>query len=57
MFESRRGHWAHPPGAAGGPFRARAVTAGDLGEIADALSKITVQGARYPEHLQKRVGR
>jgi aryl-alcohol dehydrogenase-like predicted oxidoreductase len=29
----------------------------DLGEIDDGASKITVQGARYPEHLQKLVGR
>ena len=29
----------------------------DLREIENAVSKITVHGARYPEHLQKRVGR
>jgi len=29
----------------------------DLREIQSAASKITVQGARYPEHLQKLVGR
>ncbi len=29
----------------------------DLREIEDALSRIEVQGARYPEHLQKLVGR
>jgi len=29
----------------------------DLGGINDAVSKITVQGARYPAHLQQRVGR
>ncbi len=29
----------------------------DLREIEDALSQIEVQGARYPEHLQKLVGR
>ena len=29
----------------------------DLREIDDALSKIPVEGARYPEHLQQRVGR
>lgn len=29
----------------------------DLREIENAASKITVQGARYPEHLQKLVGR
>jgi aryl-alcohol dehydrogenase-like predicted oxidoreductase len=29
----------------------------DLREIEDAASKITVQGARYPEHLEKRTGR
>jgi len=29
----------------------------DLREIESAASRITVQGARYPEHLQKLVGR
>jgi aryl-alcohol dehydrogenase-like predicted oxidoreductase len=29
----------------------------DLREIESAASKITVQGARYPEHLERRVGR
>jgi aryl-alcohol dehydrogenase-like predicted oxidoreductase len=33
------------------------LTADDLREIESALSGITVQGARYPEHLQNRVGR
>jgi len=33
------------------------LTPGDLKEIEDALSKIEVQGARYPAHLQQRVGR
>jgi len=33
------------------------LTAGDLREIEDAASKIAVQGARYPEHLQQLVGR
>jgi aryl-alcohol dehydrogenase-like predicted oxidoreductase len=33
------------------------LTADDLREINDALSKITVEGARYPAHLQERVGR
>ena len=33
------------------------LTPGDLREIESAVSKITVQGARYPEHLQKMVGR
>ena len=33
-----------------------ALTAGDLREIETALSEFTVQGARYPEHLQRRVG-
>jgi aryl-alcohol dehydrogenase-like predicted oxidoreductase len=32
-------------------------TEGDLKEIKEAVSKIEVQGARYPEHMQKRVGR
>ncbi len=29
----------------------------DLQEIETAASKITVQGARYPQHLQNRVGK
>jgi aryl-alcohol dehydrogenase-like predicted oxidoreductase len=33
------------------------LTSDDLREIDDAVSKITVQGARYPEHLQRLVGR
>ncbi len=33
------------------------LTPDDLREIESAASKITVQGARYPEHLQKLVGR
>jgi aryl-alcohol dehydrogenase-like predicted oxidoreductase len=33
------------------------LTADDLSEIECAASKIKVQGARYPEHLQKLVGR
>jgi aryl-alcohol dehydrogenase-like predicted oxidoreductase len=33
------------------------LTPDDLREIATAASKITVQGARYPENLQKMVGR
>jgi aryl-alcohol dehydrogenase-like predicted oxidoreductase len=33
------------------------LTTDDLREIEGALSAITVQGARYPEHLQNRVGR
>jgi aryl-alcohol dehydrogenase-like predicted oxidoreductase len=33
------------------------LTPDDLREIESAASEITVQGARYPEHLQKRVGR
>jgi aryl-alcohol dehydrogenase-like predicted oxidoreductase len=34
-----------------------ALTADDLNEIDEALAKITVQGDRYPPHLQARVGR
>jgi aryl-alcohol dehydrogenase-like predicted oxidoreductase len=34
-----------------------ALTAGDLQEIDRAAARITVQGARYPEHLQKLIGR
>ena len=33
------------------------LTPDDLCEINDAAAKITVQGARYPAHLQARVGR
>ena len=33
------------------------LTLDDLREIDSAAAKITVQGARYPEHLQKLVGR
>lgn len=33
------------------------LTAADLGAIGEAVSKIEVHGARYPEHLQKMVGR
>ena len=33
------------------------LTAGDAAEIDSAVSAITVQGARYPEHLQQLVGR
>ena len=33
------------------------LTANDLRQLGEATSKINVQGARYPEHLQKMVGR
>jgi aryl-alcohol dehydrogenase-like predicted oxidoreductase len=33
------------------------LTAEDLGEIERAASQITVQGARYPEHLERMTGR
>jgi aryl-alcohol dehydrogenase-like predicted oxidoreductase len=33
------------------------LTINDLQEIENAASKIAVQGARYPEHLQNRVGK
>ena len=33
------------------------LTPGDLREINAAADKITLQGERYPEHLQKLVGR
>jgi len=33
------------------------LTAGDLSDIERALSQVTVEGARYPEHLQALVGR
>jgi aryl-alcohol dehydrogenase-like predicted oxidoreductase len=33
------------------------LTPADLRELESAAAKINVQGARYPEHLQKLVGR
>ena len=33
------------------------LTTQDLREIEEAVSKVEIQGARYPEHLQKRVGK
>jgi len=33
------------------------LTAGDLRDINDASDKMALQGARYPEHLQKLIGR
>jgi len=33
------------------------LTADDLRQLDEATSKINIQGARYPEHLQKMVGR
>ncbi len=33
------------------------LTSGDLREIKGAVSKIMVQGARYPEHLERLTGR
>jgi aryl-alcohol dehydrogenase-like predicted oxidoreductase len=33
------------------------LTSDDLGEIENAASKISVQGARYPEHLEQMTGR
>ena len=33
------------------------LTADDLREIEAAASQITVQGARYPEHLEQMTGR
>ena len=33
------------------------LTADDLREVEEAASKITAQGARYPKHLQERVGK
>jgi aryl-alcohol dehydrogenase-like predicted oxidoreductase len=29
------------------------LTPDDLGDIEDAASKVTVQGARYPEHIEQ----
>ncbi len=33
------------------------LTSEELGDIQAALSAVEVQGARYPQHLQQRVGR
>jgi aryl-alcohol dehydrogenase-like predicted oxidoreductase len=33
------------------------LTSSDLDEIEKAASKITVQGERYPEHLERLTGR
>jgi aryl-alcohol dehydrogenase-like predicted oxidoreductase len=33
------------------------LTPGDLGDIENTASKITVQGARYPEHIERMTGR
>jgi aryl-alcohol dehydrogenase-like predicted oxidoreductase len=33
------------------------LTANDLRQLGEATSKINIRGARYPEHLQKMVGR
>ena len=33
------------------------LTSADLAEISQALAAVEVQGARYPEHLQRMVGR
>jgi aryl-alcohol dehydrogenase-like predicted oxidoreductase len=33
------------------------LTADDIREIENATARITVEGARYPEHLQRLVGR
>lgn len=33
------------------------LTADDLSKIEEAASKITIEGARYPQHLQQRVGK
>jgi hypothetical protein len=32
------------------------LTSEDLREIDNAVSKVTIQGARYPEELEKRTG-
>ena len=34
-----------------------ALTADDLRDIDDAAARITVEGARYPEHLERMTGR
>jgi hypothetical protein len=33
------------------------LTAADLRDIDNAASRITVEGARYPEHLERMTGR
>jgi hypothetical protein len=33
------------------------LTAQDIHAIEDAMSRIPVEGARYPAHLQQRVGK
>ncbi|MGH7488514.1 MAG: aldo/keto reductase, partial [bacterium] len=33
------------------------LTAADLGEINSAAARIKIEGARYPEHLERMVGR
>jgi hypothetical protein len=33
------------------------LTPADLRDIESAVTQVDVQGARYPEHLQKMVGR
>jgi aryl-alcohol dehydrogenase-like predicted oxidoreductase len=33
------------------------LTADDLGEIRSGVAKLKVEGARYPEHLQRMTGR
>jgi len=33
------------------------LTVGDLAEIENAAAEIQVQGARYPEHLQRLIDR
>ena len=49
----------HEVAPAGGEHGAAGVelTPDDLREIESAVSKITVQGARYPEHLERMTGR
>jgi aryl-alcohol dehydrogenase-like predicted oxidoreductase len=42
-------------GEALAPFHGQVVIATKFGE--EVASRITAQGARYPEHLQQRVGR
>jgi hypothetical protein len=38
-------------------YQSLQLTPADLRELESAAAKIRVQGARYPEHLQKLVGR
>jgi hypothetical protein len=44
-------------GTGGLEVSALELSSQELQQIEEAAAKVTVQGARYPEHLQKLVGR